>query len=289
MIGVSIILYKPSPEILIYLDIFINELSHKNITISIFSNCSTHFDNCNVMHLSNNNSNIGLGAHNKTIDFLISSGCSKVLMLDQDSQLSVDDIYLMSRILDDLPENVILGPSPVTFEGQRLRNQYYDRFNHSTTLINSYGLEATDFVITSGMMLNSSLWTKLGGYEESLFIGDLDVDLCIRNIKQGGSNFRINDIFIKQKIGKGRIGFGPITIVKHEPTRYYYYIRNKIRLIITRKHPTSYIVPSLLYFFAVIITLPWNERRFEVFKMCILGVFHGLLLKSGPFQGKTLI
>ena len=37
MIGVSIILYKPSPEILIYLDIFINELSHKYRNNPIFA------------------------------------------------------------------------------------------------------------------------------------------------------------------------------------------------------------------------------------------------------------
>lgn len=282
MIGISIVLYKTSKDALNQLSTFIKSLDQNLFRCVFFSNDSLDYIFPGIVILSENGLNFGLGAHNINIKYLATLGCDQVLTLDQDSTLDSKSILSMSALLHSFSGDIILGPTMIDYTGSPLRNQYYDFFVRDS--INVENATEVNFVITSGMMLSINLWLKLGGYDQRLFIGDLDVDFCARNRMLGGKVFVIKNIFMKQNIGNGRIGYSWLSIVQHEPSRYYYYLRNKIMLVKEGRYPLIDILPVILYFFAILLTLPKNKSRFQIVRHAFKGIFDGLRSVAGPIN-----
>ena len=282
MIGISIVLFNPKEENLERLINLVSTLDQGKYSISFFSNDKKNYTFSNSNFFSGGGINLGLGVHNINVDYLINAGCDVILTLDQDTILTENTITTMHSILLKMPDNYIVGPCMIGVNGELLSNQYYENF-----LLNDpseIDLVEVPFLITSGMMLKSKRWIELGGYYSELFIGDLDVEFCTRNRKSGGKNIKINTIKVQHNVGKGRIGYFFLNIVKHEPTRYYYYIRNKIKLILEKRYSLNEIIPTFLYLIAIFLTLPKNSNRFAVLRFSLKGVVHGWRKLGGELK-----
>lgn len=87
--------------------------------------------------------------------------------------------------------------------------------------------------ITSGNLLNLKIWKTLGGFEEKLFIDEVDHDYCLKAVLNGYEVIRFKNIPLIHELGRKKevnLGFRKLNIYTHAPLRYYYIFRNNFYL-----------------------------------------------------------
>ena len=92
-------------------------------------------------------------------------------------------------------------------------------------------------LMTSGNLLNLSLFKKIGDFDEALFIDSVDHDYCIRSILAGFKIIRFTNIFLLHELGNlvHRSSIKTLFLLKkkkevHSPVRLYYMVRNMLYL-----------------------------------------------------------
>jgi rhamnosyltransferase len=86
-------------------------------------------------------------------------------------------------------------------------------------------------VLTSGNLLDLNIWKQLNGFDERLFIDEVDHEYCYRVKRAGFRVVQFNSIFLNHQLGKKNTGgyFGIISKRKrtiHSPERLYFMVRN---------------------------------------------------------------
>lgn len=86
-------------------------------------------------------------------------------------------------------------------------------------------------LITSGSMLNLKLTEKTGGFDENLFIDEVDFEYCLRSVAKGFNIIQFTNIFLNHNLGETSYhrSFKTSKItsrVLHSPFRIYYMTRN---------------------------------------------------------------
>lgn len=155
-------------------------------------------------------------------------GCKKaiynryewVLTMDQDSSFKHDNInkYIDKAKRLSLKDKMIAIFAPVTSDIEG--NGYIDR------------------AITSGNLLKLEIYNSIGGFDDKLFIDEVDFDLCFRLGREGYKIYKFNDICLNHKIGdtkKVSILGRTFECMNHNYIRKYYIIRN--RMYVMNKYP----------------------------------------------------
>lgn len=162
--------------------------------------------------------NIGIAAAlNIGVQGAIREKATWVLTMDQDSRFksSKDLIKLVSFLeTSGIPNIGILSPG---------HNKKYSKFP----------VTAERVVMTSGNLVAVEAYLKVGGFEEKLFIDQVDYDFCLRLKRNGFSILRFNDVVLVHTLGSKRAkSIGPIvlTMNTHAPVRRYYITRNSLYL-----------------------------------------------------------
>jgi rhamnosyltransferase len=95
----------------------------------------------------------------------------------------------------------------------------------------------TDILITSGTLLNLSLFDKIGRFDEALFIDSVDHDYCIRAKLAGYSLIQFTSVIMQHELGTlvERSSIKTLFLIKkkkelHAPSRCYYMFRNMLYL-----------------------------------------------------------
>ena len=163
----------------------------------------------------NTNDNIGIAsALRKIMDHAVQNGYDWVLTLDQDSEI-------MPGLIEEYTENVASDIGAMTCI---IRDRNFEEKQQCGDV---------DWCITSGCFMNVRAYLRTPGYDESLFIDMVDMDICY-SLKEAG--FRI--VRIPFEGLKHEVGYGKKTILgysyNHEPWRDYYIARN--RLVVGNKH-----------------------------------------------------
>jgi rhamnosyltransferase len=86
-------------------------------------------------------------------------------------------------------------------------------------------------LITSGSMLNLKVESKIGGFDENLFIDEVDFEYCLRSVLKGFQVIQFTHIFLEHNLGETvyRRSFKTTKLssrVLHSPERLYYITRN---------------------------------------------------------------
>ncbi|MFT4152584.1 glycosyltransferase [Parafilimonas sp.] len=127
------------------------------------------------------------------------------------------------------------------------RNKYFSFFQQQISANKNIGVAApshkrklqtiakeyseVNAVITSGSIVNLNAWQQVNGYNENLFVDEVDADFCYRVKLHKYKILLLNNIFLQHQLGKktnsGYLGF----IAKrkrtiHSPLRVYYMVRN---------------------------------------------------------------
>jgi len=142
------------------------------------------------------------------------AGCDFLLTMDQDSQAAPDMVArLMACLALHGQEKVgMIAPFHVTKAAGP-----------------SAGMAECEDVMTpmtSGSLLNLSVFQKVGPFREELFIDFVDNEYCLRLRRQGFKVLRANRALLCHSVGDTR-KYGPFIATNHPPLRRYYKTRNR--------------------------------------------------------------
>lgn len=140
--------------------------------------------------------------------------------------------------------------------------------------------------ITSASLTSVDSWERVGGFDEWMFIDEVDHEFCARLRKCGYSILRNNEVVLTHSIGKAheaRFLWKKITFSSHSPFRKYYQIRNLIyesRKIHGRI--TIYTLYMLCRYYAKVII--FEDNRIEKLKKMNQGLLDGLKTRPEKFE-----
>jgi rhamnosyltransferase len=105
---------------------------------------------------------------------------------------------------------------------------------------NTCAAEAINYLITSGSIVNLQAFLLTGGFDENLFIDEVDLEYCYNARSKGLEIVRFNNIFLHHSLGVMTTGISFKTFKRtprrlHSPIRVYYMLRNY--LYVKKKYP----------------------------------------------------
>lgn len=130
--------------------------------------------------------NIGLcKALNEGIAILKNHGCNWTIVFDADSKAHADVFTIYKDILNQYKdiENVALFAPQHSFD-RNVKEKYK-------------GYKEVKWAMTSGWMLNCSVFEKIGGFFEPLFVDGLDMDYCYKAAEYGYKVMEVGEAIIE--------------------------------------------------------------------------------------------
>lgn len=182
------------------------------------------------IQLMQNTENVGLAAAlNQIVRRSVELGYTHVLLLDQDSLVSPNILAEFSRYIDEMCAIM----SPLISDRNKL-----ERIVQPKT-----PSESVTRPITSGSLINTSIWIELGGFDSTFFIEFIDYEYAERCIESGYKVLRVNTTTLLQEGGhaepcriisgitrnsSGKLCFKHPYRYNYRPERYYYRFRNNL-------------------------------------------------------------
>lgn len=151
--------------------------------------------------------------------YAVEHGYQYLLTMDQDTVWHHFHEYVGATVLNENAPKGIWGPGVIS-EGKEL-------------------FEKTNFIITSGTLIDVGFIQTMGGYPDYLVDG-IDNDICCRAISQDIPIYTINNCFIEQTCGVPEVKHflgGTFEVHNYPPKRLYGIYRNHI--ISFRKYPKT--------------------------------------------------
>lgn len=157
---------------------------------------------------------------NKGVAAALNIGCQKalemdckwVLTMDQDSRWNDTENlhrYLMLATQLSSAENRNVSFTPCMKRGDKIPKTTGTEF------------EKVRIAWTSGNLIALQAWKNIGGFNEMLFVDEVDHEFCYRLQAAQYNILKINNVFMNHKIGK------------HKGLRMYYIVRNALYM---KKH-----------------------------------------------------
>ena len=278
--GVVIVYYPDFSKLLLNIGTYVDEIEQ----LFVVFNSPVSDENVNDLNsrhsnlqLQFNNENAGIAAAlNQTAQKALSLGYEWLLTMDQDSGfLSAEFFKAFGRSSN---ENIaVFSPNPELSETTKGENP-----------------DATEEIlcaITSGSLLNLKIWDKIGGFEEKLFIDEVDNDYCLKAISSGFKIIRFVNIPLIHELGQNKAVsflFRKYTIIIHPPLRNYYIFRNNLYIFSKYKKEFPTFVRSrkimLLKVFLKIIL--FSSERVQNCRFIIRGIKDHYNSTYGPYKGE---
>ncbi len=137
-------------------------------------------------------------------------------------------------------------------------------------------------LITSGSIVNLQLFKKIGGFDEALFIDEVDTDYCYGAITRGYKIIKFKNIYLHHALGHisyhTSLKSGKTTArTLHSPLRLYYMVRNQLYL--SNKYRDEIFLEDRRIkrkdlFHRVKNNLLYGKHRFDTLKYIIKGWIH---------------
>lgn len=231
------------------------------------------------IHYIDNKNNLGIGfALNQAADYAITHDFEWLMTMDQDSYFEDSSAYL--RCFDDFRDKkniALFAPNidKTAFESDcRTRQQ--------------------ELVITSGNLVNLSLFNVTGRFEQKLFIDEIDHDYCLKARDMGYEIIQFPHIYLGHTIGEEETLTSLILRKQkkkpsHSYHRIYYQTRN--RLYMWKRHGKKY--PEYFSFWSVFYKviykkgfriIQWEENKLLKLKAIYHGVRDFVLGKYGRYD-----
>lgn len=245
-------------------------LKKNDYHVLIVDNGSKNFDVvekiCNKygVDLVANNANFGIAkALNEIFSFAKENGFLWVLTFDQDSKINkslleayeacrnIKNVGMYCPIVYDYVSGMIV-------QGKKSLNHY----------------RQIDKCITSGALTSVEAWSAVNGFDEYLFIDEVDNDFCYRLKLKNYKILLIGNVTLNHKIGRSRIinFLGKKMVIRnHSAMRKYYITRN--RLYLDKKYYNKIKIKTMIKTILFIIkTLIFEKNRTKKFNACIKGM-----------------
>lgn len=163
----------------------------------------------------------------------LAEGFDWLLTMDQDTSFPPGAMDAYRHCFNQFPEKETVAAFGTTFE--RFAKASEPECSYRTNL----------FIITSGALINLPVYTKLGGFDEALFIDGVDHDYSLKANSAGYQVIELSSVILQHPIGEGvyRASFKSLYLKKkkvivHSPLRSYYLWRNLLYL--KKKYAAEY-------------------------------------------------
>lgn len=237
--------------------------------------------------------NLGVGAaHNAGIGRARALGASHALLLDQDSVPAADMAAALLRaeakLLAQGVKVAAIGP---VYYDQRVGKAwpFYRLSIAGMTAHRCDGQETVpcDFLISSGSLIRLSVLDEVGGMNEGYFLEHVDTEWALRAKAAGYALFGVCGATMLHSLGDDAVDV-PLAnrrVQVYQPYRGYYLFRNAVLLWRQPFAPLAWKLNELrrlslrLVFFSLMV-----PPRLERLRYMLLGLWHGLLRRSGPLK-----
>jgi len=286
---------KPQVDMLVFVD---------NASANIDEVRSKFADDNHIWIINETNQGIAV-ALNQLIDFADKNGYEWILTLDQDS---ICEENLVNKLLEVIKveknaEKESLAEKNALAERERLAEREASADNRKTAmlgpLIMDRGIADADlppdktladiedvrFCITSGCLTDVKAVADVGGFNEWLFIDEVDREICLRLLHRGYRLLRVNTVELKHEYGSKTVTrkllWKEVIYRNYAPIRVYYQTRNLVYMM--RKYGREY-TPRLFYrwvrlFFAFSVKFICERDRIQRLKAFAKGLKEGLSVK----------
>ena len=217
-----VIIYHPDHQWQDRINSYLEHLEHLFIIDNSESNTPHNFHDLEKITYRHDGSNEGIAVRlNQAARLAADQGFQWLLTMDQDSSFPQG---MLTSYLKCCAES---KAEPVAMFGIS--------FTASAKEVQDCSAEFTRLLITSGSLLNLSLFEKVGGFDENLFIDNVDFDYCFAAGKKGFQTILFNHILLEHQIGTASFHRSLKTGSKtqrilHSPIRLYYQTRNYLYL-----------------------------------------------------------
>jgi rhamnosyltransferase len=237
--------------------------------------------------LVSNPDNRGVAAAlNQGVEFALKNEFQWALLFDQDSTALPELLRAAQNAYDEFPE-----PNRIAVIGADHDHPFH--FKKRQRFPGDSGYREMKTVITSGSLINLSIYQKLGSFRDDLFIDSVDDEYCMRARDKGFAVIEATSFGIAHEIGKPKIVqlLGkPRSVSNHPPVRRYYMARNRLRLAAEYLFKDTFwalfLLKSMLreLFF---ITLFEDQKR-RKWKAILLGMYDAVAGKFGKLDETRL-
>ncbi len=225
--------------------------------------------------LIKNETNLGIGKSlNIAFQMAVDAGFDWMLTMDQDSSFSGNAFFELAATKFNDNNIGIIGAS--AHQNMPFKNAFDGDFNSNL------------FLITSGNLVQVNAWQKVGGYNEKLFIDEVDTDFCLRLQKMKFNVLSTKENYLEHKLGntfnvKIQLTKKVWPIGIHAPFRMYYMTRNGLYMIkqyaFTHPKYALYRLKSLVAKFSFIVFFYPNKSSY--FKNFFSGVKDFMVSRFG--------
>lgn len=245
----------------------IDNCSENNVDILKLVSCYGDYS----LKYIRNDENKGIAfALNEIMIFAEQNDCLWFITLDQDS-VCVDGLLLeykmlLSNEIGQITCNIIDKNGGILDDAHFANEKYKE----------------VEYCITSGCINNLKALKEVGGYDESLFIDGVDIDVSCKLKKQGYRIVCVNYDGLLHELGSGetRVFLGKkVNVSQHVPWRNYYTRRNLI--YVYRKYYSGIsriklIFKQIIYGIGIVLL---EDKKIERIKFNFIGIRDGLLRK----------
>ena len=215
----SVILYNPDSSVINNINTYIEMVSVLYvIDNSIQSNeyILAELKKNNKIKITQNNENLGVATGlNIAARLAIKDNYDWLLTMDQDSSFSDDNILKFSNFFNQFNADVNIGiMCPNTAIGDNVPD-----------------IIENEHSITSGSIINLNVYSKVGGFDDYLFIDEVDADFSYKIKMNGFKVMKFPNIHMNHKLGEQKsLGYFNYFFKKdrtiHNSFRIYFMVRN---------------------------------------------------------------
>ena len=167
-------------------------------------------------------------------------------------------------------------------------SNYYNAYNHRPLYNMGAGscrwMEKT--VITSGSLLSLRAFDAIGSFRDELFIDLVDFEYCLRARAKGYYVIITSKPVMEHRLGKvktHRLLWRKAATSNHSALRRYYMTRNYI--LLAKEYVWSerswFLATLFLFLKSIILMILFEKSRGPKLGNVILGIWHGILGKTG--------
>ena len=209
----------------------------------------------------------------------IQEGFDFLLTMDQDSCFEIGafekyKIFVKDSILEAKDKEPKIAQFGVNSDPQHIK------ISQQSLLTNN--------LITSGTILNLSIFQRVGNFDENLFIDFVDVEYSLRADYLGYQNILFPNVIMQHSLGFLKMGrsfktFKKTPRILHAPIRVYYIVRNGWYLLFKVKHIHKEERKAILINHLKLLKndFLYHDELAKVYGYALLGTFHFLINKMG--------
>lgn len=276
-----VIVYNPDKSVISNIISYLNQISSLFIIDNSFLPNEEMFsgliDTPGVYYLPQKK-NIGISAAlNLAAQLAIRKGFKYLLTMDQDSIVSQDMIRKMLTLNCEYNKIGIIAPFFI--------NRY------RTRIPGKEPFKKILFEKTSGNLLNLDTYSKIGPFDENLFIDYVDIEYCFRLNSAGFEVIQVNGaelIHNEAFLSSNKFLFKIVYPWNHNPIRWLYKIRNLfyLRDKYYKEYPSFFKNEYKNYLKQFIKIFLFEDKKFSKLKFAIKGYSFYKKRKMGSYNGR---